>query len=221
MFFFLLIGEVACAQGSDKTKHWKVELAGALNNYTAWEIEPFITYHPIRYIGLSMGLLFSNPLENNDFNGQSIDKQWLWNSADNNSGSHFFAFRPAIQLVSPSVWLGENKDYQLYFSVSPGLTIPLPTNKEFDIEYIPNRPGTWTIYKTEHVENYSAPGLFYHFKSAFSLEIDNSITFSLGYTFSNFDLYSGSRNIVVEGEKLSPEKHHFMHSFSIGIGVWF
>ena len=54
-----------------------------------------------------------------------------------------------------------------------------------------------------------------------SLEIDDSIILSMGYTLSNFDLYGGSRNIVIEGRKLNPERHPLMHSFFIGIGYRF
>lgn len=52
-------------------------------------------------------------------------------------------------------------------------------------------------------------------------EIDDSIILSMGYTLSNFDLYGGSRNIVIEGRKLNPERHPLMHSFFIGIGYRF
>ena len=35
-----------------------------------------------------------------------------------------------------------------------------------------------------------------------SLDIDQRYIFSLGYIFSNFDLYSGGRNFIVEGKGL-------------------
>ena len=45
--------------------------------------------------------------------------------------------------------------------------------------------------------------------------------FSLGYIFSNFDLYSGGRNFVVEGKRLSMPRIRFMHSFFLSIGYRF
>ena len=43
-----------------------------------------------------------------------------------------------------------------------------------------------------------------------SLYIDQRYIFSLGYIFSNFDLYSGGRNFVVEGKRLSMPRIRFM-----------
>lgn len=208
------------AQDENKVHHWKVELAGALNNYATWEIEPSITYQPIRYLGISMGLLFCNP-KRDGIGGYSQDKQWLWNSANNDDGSHVFTFRPSLQFISPSIWMGKDKDYGLFFSISPGLTIPLQANREFNIEYIPNSPGAWEVFKTEHVANQQGRTVFYHIKTALSLEIDERTLVSIGYTLSDFDLYGGSRNIIIEGKKLEFERHHFMHSFFIGLGYRF
>lgn len=219
--FFLLWGLSCHAQEDEKPKLWEVELAGALNNYDGWEVEPSVTYQPVHYIGLTMGFLFCNPISASGFIGETQDKQWIWSAVDDDNGSHFFALRPSVRFTSPSIWIGEDKDYALYFSVSPGLTVPFSANREFNIEYVPNRAGAWTAYKTEHVKSKGAPGVFYHVKGALSLEIVESVILSAGYTFSNFDLYSGSRNIVIEGKKLEPEKHRFMHSFFIGIGYRF
>lgn len=216
--FFLLLGLSVQAQEDEKPKHWKLELAGALNNYSGWEVEPSVTYQPIRYIGLAMGFMFCNPISASGLGGLSQDKQWIWNAVDDDNGSHLFAFRPSLQFASPSIWIGKDKDYALYFSVSPGLTIPLQANREFNIEYFPNHAGTWRASKTEHIKSKGAPGVFYHIKSALSLEIDDNIFLSIGYTISNFDLYSGSRNMVIEGEKLELEKHRLMYSFSISMG---
>lgn len=52
------------AQEEEKARVWKVELTGALNNYSGWEIEPSITYQPIPYAGITLGLLFCDLIEN-------------------------------------------------------------------------------------------------------------------------------------------------------------
>ena len=59
LFFFILFNCVCLAlpaQQREKRPFWKVELEGALNNYDAWEVEPSITFLPIQYAGISLGL---------------------------------------------------------------------------------------------------------------------------------------------------------------------
>lgn len=219
MLWILMPG--AYAKEKETFKHWKAELSGGLNNYEAWEIEPSISYRPIRYFGLSLGAWLGDRLYPEGLGGESKDKQWRWNTARDTDGNYFFALRAGLQFLSPPVWLDESKDWAIAFSVSPGLTLPLPANKQFYINYFPNRPGLWVASRTEQVKNEGARQVFYHLKSALWLEVDNRLSFSIGYTFSNFDLYGGSRRITIEGKRLMPEKHAFMHTVAIGMGYCF
>ena len=168
-----------------------------------------------------MGLLFCNTLEKDSYTGFSRDNLWFWDSDESTPGCHFFALRPAIQLVTPAFKFGKDKDTGLSLVVSPGLTIPLPVNQEFNISYVPNTPGVWIPQKFDHIKNKGGKSLFYHIKSMLSLDIDQRYVFSLGYIFSNFDLYSGGRNIIVEGKRLSMPRIRFMHSFFLSIGYRF
>lgn len=209
------------AQEEEKAPVWKVELTGAVNNYSAWEIEPTITYQPIPYAGITAGLLFCNTIEDESYSGTSKDQQWRWSSSEDNPLCHHFAFRPALQFSTPALKLGKDKDMGLYFTVSPGLTIPLSPNQKLDIEYYPNASGVWIAERLDHVKNRGGRSVFYHIKSMFTLELDEQYTLSAGYTFSDFDMYSGGRNITVEGKKLTAPKFHFMHSFFVSIGYRF
>ena len=50
LFFICLIFTFGGqAQEEEKSHMWKVELSGALNNNSAWEVEPSVTYLPIPY----------------------------------------------------------------------------------------------------------------------------------------------------------------------------
>ena len=71
LFICLLSAVGVQAQETEKRRVWKVELAGALNNYDAWEAEPSITYQPIPYAGITMGLLFCNPIADESKPGYS------------------------------------------------------------------------------------------------------------------------------------------------------
>ena len=114
--------------------------------------------------------------------------------------------------------MGRDKDYALFLTLSPGLTLPLPANRSFNIDYYPNKEGIWTALRREYVQNKGARTVYYHLRAALSLETDGGLIFSLGYTCSDFDLYGGSRNLTVEGRKLTLPAHKLMHSVSAGIG---
>lgn len=221
LFICLLSAGGVQAQETEKRPVWKVELAGALNNNDAWEVEPSITYQPVPYAGVTMGLLFCNPIADESYSGTSIDKQWRWSSTDDHPTSHFLALRPAVQFATPALKLGKDKDMGLSFIVSPGLTIPLPTNQGFNYSYVPNAPGVWAAQRLDYVKNRGARPVFYHIKGMFTLDLDDQYTISAGYTFSDFDIYSGGRNITVEGKKLTMPKSRYMHSFFISLGYRF
>ena len=73
LFFICLIFTFeGQAQEVEKSHMWKVELSGALNNNSAWEVEPSVTYLPIPYVGITMGLLFCNTIENKPLSKHSF-----------------------------------------------------------------------------------------------------------------------------------------------------
>lgn len=218
---FLLIGISVYAEEKVPRKYWKAEFLGTLTNYSAWEVEPSVTYQPFRYVGVTLGLVFSRPINEEGFGGKSQDKQWNWSAGSENDGSHFFSIRPSLQFSTPSVVFGKDKDCEVYFTFMPGLTLPLPANAVFDVEYYPNQPGVWSADKVVRVQNEGASSVFYQFRGALSLELEGGAIFSIGYSFSNYDLYSGTRNITIEGRKLNPKKQSFMHSFFLGLGFRF
>lgn len=224
-FHCLLLLLSACltlpAQQREKGPLWKAELAGALNNYDAWEVEPSITFLPIQYAGISLGLLFTQPYHDESISGVSQNQQFLWSSTTDHAASYFLALRPGLQLNSPKLWVGRDKDYALYLSISPGLTLPLSANSEFNIDYYPNQTGVWTAVRREHVSNKGARTVYYHLRTVLSLEVDSGLIFSAGYTCSDFDLFGGSRNIVIEGKKPELPRQRLMHSFALSIGYRF
>lgn len=209
------------AQKKEKAPVWKTELIGAVNNYSAGEVEPTITYQPIPYAGITVGLLFCHTIADESYSGVSKDQQWRWSSDSESSLYHSFAFRPAIQFATPALILGKDKDMGLSFIVSPGLTIPLSANNRIDISYYPNASGVWIPMKFDHIKNKGGRAVFYHIKGMFTLDLDEQYTLSAGYTFSDFDLYSGGRNITIEGKKLTLPRFRFMHSFFVSIGYRF
>lgn len=167
------------------------------------------------------GVPFCNTIEDESYSGVSKDQRWRWSSDDDSPLCHHFALRPAIQLATPALKLGKDKDMGLSFILSPGLTIPLSVNQRLNISYYPNVSGIWSSQRFDQVKNRGGRAIFYHIKGMFTLDLGEQYTLSAGYTFSDFDMYSGGRNMVVEGKKLTMPAFRFMHSFFVSLGYRF
>lgn len=137
ILLFLLAYLPIHAQESEKRLLWEVELQGALTNCSSWEVEPAVTFFPFKYAGISMGLLFTAPYPSTSENGITADRQLQWSSTHSNAASYLLAWRPALRLNTPKLWLGHDKEYALFLSVSPGLTLPFPADRQFSIDYYP------------------------------------------------------------------------------------
>lgn len=223
--YLIILFALMCIPGysqSDKEpcKYWTAGLSAALTNYDAWEIEPSIAYHPIRYAGIGVGILYTKTMGKPSYSGYTADQSLIWFIASDDL-NYVLALRPELRLATPAVYLDKDQELALSLRVSPGLTIPFPANLPHNVEYIPNRVGVNTAVAYDRVTNTGAKACYYHLKTAIALEMDE-ITLSLGYNFSNFDLYGGSRNIIVEGKRLKPATGiKYMHSVSVGVSYSF
>lgn len=201
---------------------WEVEANVALDNYGCWSIEPSVTFQPLRYVGLTIGLWYNEPISTDyAFSGTTFDNRLIWSVSDGESIGKTLAFRSSFRLVTPSVHLGNDKEYELYFAVSPGITVPFVPNRRVDIDYFPNQAGVWSALLRESVKNHGARKAFVYIRSALTLKMDDRLTLSLGYTCSDFDPYASVRNLFWEGKRFEAEKHRLAHNVSIGIGVCF
>lgn len=107
------------SQDRVEKRFWQVELSGALTSQSSLEVEPSVTFIPIDYLGLTAGLVFTSPYPSKSLGGVAVNKQLRWSETNDNSVSYFLALRPALRLNSPKLWIGRDKDYALYLSVSP------------------------------------------------------------------------------------------------------
>ena len=221
LLVLLIVPIVANAKDVTKDKKWKFEIAAGINNYSAWEIEPAITYQPIPYVGITIGALFSDIPGGGYCSGTTHNEQWLWTMSSDSTSNAVFALRPSIQLNTPSLLFGQNKDIALYFTLSPGLTITPFAKNRFEVSYTPNRPGAYESNKLDWKANKRAKFLYAHVKGILSLEIKDFGILSLIYTCSNYDFYGERRNITIEGSRLNFEKKRFTHAVAMGLGYRF
>lgn len=55
----LLICSLSVYGQTEKRPLWKIQLEGALDNYSRWEVEPSVTFQPFKYAGIGVSFLFS------------------------------------------------------------------------------------------------------------------------------------------------------------------
>lgn len=220
-----LLWNILPAQGQEPDREqrpkWEIELAGALDNYGLWEVEPSVTYRLSRHTGLTLGLWMAGSPEGISFGGTTADRHWRWQTYTMDDYTRFFALRPSFRWRSPTWWLGRDKDFGLGLVLSPGATLPLPANHTLQINYFPNQEGVWTAIRSERVKNRGARWLFAHAHIAVTAQISENLLLSAGYTCSNFDPYESIRYITVEGRQPAMKHHRLMHSWSLALGICF
>ena len=50
----LLICSLSVYGQTEKRPLWKIQLEGALDNYSRWEVEPSVTFQPFKYAGIGV-----------------------------------------------------------------------------------------------------------------------------------------------------------------------
>lgn len=189
-------------------------------------------YRPFRYVGVNVGLIYTTPFINqaNVSAFYSEDKLYSWDIKNYRNACYRFAAKAGLQFTTPAIMLNKN-EMGLSLRLSPGITIPIPTNKSITID-------NYEVYKKEDIfvdeevtgneielvfnskEDFTNSGgkfLYWHARAEMVLEYEEQWEFSVGYTYSNLDVYGGTRNIVIHGTPLVKDDNKPMHSFHLGI----
>ncbi|MBR2147431.1 MAG: hypothetical protein IJ925_08465 [Muribaculaceae bacterium] len=190
-------------------------------------------YRPLRYVGVNVGLLYTTPFINQtNVSANYIDNEHLvWEIKSYRNACYRIAGRAGVQFTTPAIMLSHN-EMGLSFRISPGITIPIPTNKGITV-------SNYEVYKkseifedadendtqnikifnsTEDFENSGGKFLYWHTRAEMVIEYEEQWEFMVGYCYSDFDVYGGSRKIEIHGTPLVKEdkKPKPMHSFQLG-----
>ena len=184
-------------------------------------------YRPFRYLGANVGFIYTTSLENktNKIGSNPSVDDLLWEIDGYKGASYRIAAKAGLQFTTPAVMLSKN-EMGLSIRFSPGITVPIPTNKgvtinnyqlvyEEDDEAADN-PHLKFISKEDY-KNSGAKFCYWHARVELVLEYEEQWEFSLGYTYSTLDLYGGSRNIEVHGSPLVTGEKEPMHCFNLGM----
>ena len=206
------------------------------STFPSLDVEITGEYRPFRYVGANAGLLILTPFSNNINNnveyveGEGEGKKHLWEINSYRDATYRFAFKAGLQFTTPAIMLSKN-EMGLSLRLSPGITIPIPTNESITVskfevftkeEIFGDEANGSTervlIYNSEEdIKNSGAKTLYWHARAELVLEYEEQWEFSVGYTYSNLDIYGGSRNIVVHGTPLVKGDKEPMHSFHLGL----
>lgn len=202
-----MIPSVCFAQMERFYKH-EIQFTGGLNSQSAYEMEVAYSFLFNKYMGITFGLngmdqSFERVFCNNE--GDYTLFQTLlcgncyseddWRSKEQYKRAYANALlvRPAIRLRLP-VFREDGEDI-LVFNMETGLLFSLIPNMRltywdsgFDNSY--NDSGTGTV------KNKGGEWLYYHLKGYLSIDLDRFLI-SVGYSFSDFDIYDSRRNIYL------------------------
>ncbi|WP_080903552.1 hypothetical protein [Parabacteroides sp. Marseille-P3160] len=191
------------------------QFSTGLNSYLAFEFEPSYSYRLLKNIGIVGSIRAVTEVVENlhyDLVG-GLTYQWRISRKEK---AAVLLFRPALRFKFPLV------SDCLFITMEPGLLInPIPDET---LEFASINTETFEIpsnYKT--VKNKGGRVFFYEVKNYLALTVDNWSLLA-GYNLSTYDLYSGRRNIVIEGDLLNKHltsKKAFCHTGFIGIGYSF
>lgn len=206
----------------DKLQRWEINVSGGVNNNYAWEVEPSITFFLCKYVGITGGVNFTGQFYDEQYSGPAPggnETKWVISSYESNA--HRILFRPAIRLRTPNLNRRGDPDFKVTFNVEPGLYMAVPVNETLEVSYHIDdhfTPGTLT----ESITNENGDWLYWNAKSFMQIELENWV-FSAGYTLSNYDVYGGRRNIVIERKPLNDIlwKKKMTHSFFLSVGIRF
>ncbi|RYT49936.1 hypothetical protein EAJ08_05100 [Bacteroides salyersiae] len=199
-----------------------VSIAAGLNNNESWEVEPSVTYYFSKYIGGTLGLNVTSQYNQVGFSGTIAGNNRIyWSIEDDEANVAKFLLHPAISLRTPVLWLDKDHETGLTIQIEPGIYIALPVNDQITVNYR-DKERSSTIIGSKSISNTKGECIFWNIRGSISLNLDRFVL-STGYTISNFDIYSGRRNIVVENLKLEQKLpvREYTYSFFVSLGYCF
>lgn len=179
------------------------------NNQNALETELSASYLFGKYVGATVG--FNIYGEAGDYMRQilwnwfedavlGIDREDEYYDCESGWYVNKLLLRLAIRFRMPVVTIFE--DWYLSLNTEPGLYINLTPNDRVRADrYRKHTDWNHTSYRDRYVRNKGGNVVFWNIKSFFELQADRVVV-SAGYLLSNMDLYSGRRNIIIDGAPL-------------------
>ena len=205
--------------------------------FPSFEAELGVEYRPLRYVGANIGMMYSN-----SWNSKTTPigivpetQNMVWEIKGTKDIDYHFVAKAGLQLTTPAIMLSKN-EMGLSLRVSPGILVPIPTNKsvtinnfqivkqeideDIDIETESDKLKDEIELKfvsSEEHKNTGAKFCYWYVRSELVLEFEEQWEFAVGYTYSNLDIYGGSRSLKVYDTQLVAGEKKPQHTFSLGL----
>ena len=217
LFIIILLVTSFCSVASDISSnyHWKGRVELATYNTLNWGVEAGIDYYPIRYIGIGVSICGAGDFSST---GKSFFKDGMvWKTNDLHNA---IWLRAGAQLVSPAIWKSSDSSMSITIKEEVGITMPVPTNKNVECTVVPNMTGIYADPSVQHFKNTDATCTFFHSKTSIAFNVRQWHAW-LGYTWSNMDVFSSTRNILIGDQPLDIPSKRNLSGVHIGLGYSF
>ncbi len=193
--------------------------------YPSFDAEIDIEYRPMRYVGANVGLLLMMPINRSSDVVKELPAvdQTTKTIKDYKDATYQTAVKAGLQFTTPAVMLSKG-EMGLSLRLSPGIVMPFPTNKTVTIIntktetlIVDDIDFSTTDTSEENFSNSGAKFCYWYGRAELVLEYEDNWEFTIGYTHSNFDLYGGSRNIVINDTPIVVADKKKMHNFMLGL----
>lgn len=207
-------------EGQQQNK-WQATLFGGLyfNNEQAWSLEPSVSWHFHKYIGIGIGLEFTS-----QYNQPSRTTAIDGNEAElvnNERNVGWIIFKPHVIFNSPAVWKSSNEYMRLWFQVAPGISLACPFRNSLTYEIKEFQGMVSHIVDYKRFPNKDLQWFYWNTRASVNFAIERFII-GAGYYISNLDYYSGRRNVTLANEqKFYVPKKELSQSIFISLGYTF
>ena len=184
---------------------FEASIAYGLNTYIGTKydsdsdfMELSLSYYPLQYAGVSMGLMVDN------MGDGSMLVDWIFDDDDEDQEHDIdhlvrFSITPSMAFRSPVLWLNHGHDYGLMLGFRPGLVMSFPVNDSmWYTEYL-GMQNNHVVFDDIKLKNRGGRWLAWRVNTYLSFWFSNTMSVALGYMRSNYNILSCRNNMSYNG----------------------
>ncbi|MDE6227698.1 MAG: hypothetical protein K2M63_09310 [Muribaculaceae bacterium] len=206
---------------SNESRRWQASLTGGLyiNNEQAWSLEPSVSWHFHKYIGMGIGLEFTSqynqPSRTTVIDGKEAEL------VNNERNVGWIIFKPHMIFKTPVVWKSNDENMRLWFQAEPGISLACPFRNSLTYEVKEFQGAVYNTVDYRRFANKDLQWFYWNVRASINFRIDRFII-GAGYYISNLDYYSGRRNVTLaNGQKFYVPKKELSQSIFLSLGYIF
>ncbi len=200
---------------------WQASFLGGLyiNNEMAWQLEPSVSWHFHKYIGIGMGMeltsQYNEPSRLTVIDGHEAEL------VHNERDIAWIIFKPSVIFRSPAIWKSRDDYLRIWLQADPGVSFACPFRNSLTFGIREFHGLVSHIVDYRRFPNKGLQWFYWNAKASLNFDIDRFII-GAGYYISNLDYYSGRRNVILaNGQKFSVPQKELSQSIFLSLGYTF